>query len=80
VPLTDPKLEALRTFVLALIEQRGAVAESEKQAFFAAGYTPRQALEILLGVALKTITNYTNALARTPPNPEFGKAVWERRL
>jgi AhpD family alkylhydroperoxidase len=77
--LSDPKLEALRRFVLAMIERRGAVSDDDKQAFFAAGYTPRQALEVILGLALKTITNYTNALARTPPNPEFGSALWRRR-
>jgi len=77
--LPDDKLEALRQFTLAMLEERGAVSEQERQAFFAAGYGPRQALEVILGLALKTMTNYTNALARTPPNPEFGDAVWLRR-
>jgi AhpD family alkylhydroperoxidase len=77
--LSDPKLEALRTFVTAMIEKRGAVSDEQKQAFFKAGYTPRQALEVVLGLALKTMTNYTNALARTPPNPEFGDAIWQGR-
>ena len=76
--LADPKLEALRAFVAAMLEKRGAVSDEEKQAFFDAGYLPRQALEVILGLALKTMTNYTNALARTPPNPEFG-ALWQRR-
>jgi AhpD family alkylhydroperoxidase len=77
--LADPKLEALRTFVAAMLEKRGAVSDEDKRAFFDAGYTPRQALEVILGLALKTMTNYTNALARTPPNPEFGEAIWQRR-
>ena len=78
-PLTQPKLEALRVFVTAMLEKRGAVSDEEKRAFFAAGYNPRQALELILGLALKTLTNYTNALARTPPNPEFGDAIWQRQ-
>lgn len=78
-PLTDPRLEALRLFVAAMLEKRGAVSDEDKRAFFEAGYGPRQALEIVLGLALKTITNYTNALAHTPPNPEFGDAIWQRR-
>jgi AhpD family alkylhydroperoxidase len=77
--LPDGKFEALRLFTLAMLEKRGAVSEQETQAFLAAGYSPRQALEVILGLALKTMTNYTNALARTPPNPEFGDAVWLRR-
>ena len=77
--LSDPKLEALRTFVVAMIEQRGAILDEDKRALFDAGYAPRQALEVVLGLALKTMTNYTNALARTPPNAEFGDALWQRR-
>lgn len=78
-PLPEPKLEALRIFVLAMIEQRGAVSDGDKRAFFDAGFGTRQALEVVLGLALKTMTNYTNALARTPPDPEFGDAVWLQR-
>lgn len=78
-PLGKPKLEALRTFVAAMLEKRGEVSDDEKQAFFDAGYSSRQALEVILGLALKTMTNYTNALARTPPNAEFGEAIWQRR-
>ncbi len=77
--IDEPKLEALRTFVAAMLEKRGAVSDDDKRAFFNAGYTSRQALEVILGIALKTMTNYTNALARTAPNPEFGDAIWQRR-
>lgn len=49
------------------------------QPFFAAGYTPRQAPEVILSIALKVIANYTNALASSPPNAEFGEDVWQRR-
>lgn len=77
--LSDSKLEALRVFVGAMLEKRGAVPDEDKRAFFEAGYRPRQALEIILGLALKIMTNYTNALAHTPPNPEFSDALWRRR-
>ena len=78
IPLPEPKLEALRLFTLAMLEKRGVVSDDDKQAFFSAGYAPSHALEVILGLALKTMTNYTNALARTPPNPEFGDAIWHR--
>jgi AhpD family alkylhydroperoxidase len=76
--LTDSRLEALRSFVRALVVEHGQVPEADQQAFFAAGFTPRQALEAVLGVATKVMTNYTNALAMTPPNAEFGDAIWHR--
>jgi alkylhydroperoxidase family enzyme len=77
-PLQDPKHEALRTFVIAMLEKRRAISDADKEAFFNAGFTTRQALEVLFGLALKTLTNYANALARTPPNPEFGDSLWQR--
>lgn len=77
--LPDVKFDALRNFVAAMVNARGAVTDADKALFFAAGYTPRQALEVILGVALKVITNYTNALASSPPNAEFGEDVWQRR-
>jgi AhpD family alkylhydroperoxidase len=76
--LTDTRLEALRTFVRALVMEHGAVPEGDRHTFFAAGFTPRQALEAVLGVATKVMTNYTIALAVTPPNAEFGDAIWHR--
>jgi AhpD family alkylhydroperoxidase len=76
--LQDTRLEALRTFVRTLVVEHGRVPEADQHAFFAAGFTPRQALEAVLGVATKVMTNYTNALAVTPPNAEFGDALWRR--
>jgi alkylhydroperoxidase family enzyme len=64
-PIQDTKLEALRTYARLLIEKRGHLEEKEVQAFLAAGYTQRQALEVLVGLASKLISNYTNALAKT---------------
>ncbi len=40
-PLADPRLEALRAFILALLERRGDVADNAWTNFREAGYTPR---------------------------------------
>ncbi|MHA7775696.1 carboxymuconolactone decarboxylase family protein [Roseibium sp. M-1] len=77
-PISDPKLEALRVFTARVVTNRGAVGRADTEVFLAAGFTTRQALEVVLGVALKVMTNYTNALAGTPPNPEFGEDIWIR--
>lgn len=45
--------------------------DEELAAFLAVGYTRQQALEVVLGVALATLCNYANNLARTPINPEL---------
>jgi AhpD family alkylhydroperoxidase len=79
-PIVDPKLQALRAFTEAMVLKRGAVSDEDRAALFDAGYTPRQALEAILGIGLKVMTTFTNGLARTPPNPEFGEDNLWRRL
>lgn len=74
--LSDPKHEALREFALAVVRDRGWVSEQKQQAFFDAGYTPAQALEVVLGVTMKTLSNYTNHLAETPLDPAFAANEW----
>lgn len=69
-PLTDPRLEALRLFANAVLETRGHVDEETFGRFLAAGYTRAQALEVVLGLAIKVMSNYTNALAGTPLDRE----------
>lgn len=70
-PLPDPKLHALATYVRKTVKTRGFVADSDLHAFLDAGYSKRQALEVNLIIALKTISNYTNHLAATPLDEAF---------
>ena len=67
-PLPDPRLEALRTFTLS----------DTVQAFLDAGFTKRQILEVVLGVAQKVMSNYTNHLADTPVDAPFKKFEWHK--
>ena len=75
--ISDPKLEALRTYTREVVEQRGWPSAAAIQRFEAAGYTSAQALEVVLGVGMKTLSNYTNHIARTPLDPQFAAAAWE---
>ncbi|MFH5833269.1 carboxymuconolactone decarboxylase family protein [Halalkalibaculum sp. DA384] len=70
-PLPDSKLNALVTYVKRSVQKRGFVEESDLQAFLDAGYSKRQALEVNLVIALKTMSNYTNHLAVTPVDDPF---------
>ena len=49
------------------------VAGHTKQlkAFFDAGYTQENAIDVILGVSLATLCNYVNNIAETPINPEL---------
>jgi len=78
-PLADPKLEALRTFTLSVVRNRGMVADGEVETFLNAGFTKRHILEVILGLAQKTMSNYTNHLANTPVDAAFAPLAWEKK-
>jgi len=64
-PLENPKLAALRSFALKLVEQRGVISRTLLSAFFRAGYSQQNALEVIVLIAFKTMSNYTNHLVGT---------------
>jgi alkylhydroperoxidase family enzyme len=78
-PLPTAKLEALRSFTLAMVRDRGFVSDAETQAFLDAGYTQTNILEIILGAAQKLMSNYTNHFAKTPVDQVFQKFAWEKK-
>ncbi|MDH6236571.1 hypothetical protein [Cryobacterium sp. CG_9.6] len=76
-PLPTARLEALRTFTLSMVRERGNVDEVAVADFLAAGYTKRQILEVVLGLSQKVMSNYTNHLAQTPVDRAFRKYDWQ---
>jgi len=75
----DAKLAALAAFTLAVVKDRGWVADSPALArLLAAGYSKEQALEVVLGVVQKTLSNYANHLLKTPLNSQFESERWQR--
>lgn len=74
----DPRLGALAAFARAMVEERGWVAgHPAYQRFLAAGFSPAQALEVLLGVTQKVLSNYANHLMGTELNEAFAGYRWE---
>ena len=76
--IADPKLNALANFTRALVANGGNAGAAEIDAFLAAGYTKQHALEVLVGIAQKTISNFTNHLAQTPKDDAFAANLWEK--
>lgn len=70
-PIADPKLNTLAKFTVAVMESKGNVGEQILTEFLEAGYTHRAALDVVLGVALSTICNFSNNMAHTPINAEL---------
>ena len=77
-PLPTAKLEALRTFTIQMVRERGNATDEQLEAFFAAGYSHRSVLDVVLGIAQKTMSNYINHVAVTPVDEVFHPLKWER--
>lgn len=77
-PLPSPKLEALRTFTIQMVRERGNATDAQIETFFAAGYNHRAVLDVILGIAQKTMSNYVNHVAETPVDKVFQPLKWER--
>jgi len=75
-PLPTSKLEALRTFTLDLVRSRGRVDDQAVSDFLKAGFSEQNVLEIVLILAQKVMSNYTNHLANTPIDKPFQKFAW----
>jgi uncharacterized peroxidase-related enzyme len=61
----DTKADAAVGFAVKLVSARGHVSENDLKAVRQAGYSDAQIIEIVLHVALNTLTNYVNEVAKT---------------
>ncbi len=75
-PIPDARLAALHDFTRTMVVKRGLPDAADVGAFLAAGYSERQILEIVLAVAVKTISNYANHLFHTPVDRMFAGRAW----
>ena len=76
--LAQPRLDALAKFTRALVRDRGWTSEQISAAFFSAGFNHQQAIEVVLGVAMKTLSNYANHLTGTQTNAELSAHAWKK--
>ncbi|RZV38902.1 MAG: carboxymuconolactone decarboxylase family protein [Chromatiales bacterium] len=76
-PIADEKLEALRVFTRKMVDRKGWLSKADIGSFLAAGYGQQQILEVVLGVAMKTISNYTNHIAGTTLDDAFADFAWQ---
>lgn len=60
----DPRLAALRHFTLRVLATTGEVPDDEVDEFLAAGFTRRNALEVVLGIGTYTMSTLANRLVR----------------
>ena len=66
IPLNDAKTEALRRLVSQIVDKRGWLSDADVQAFLDQGYSKSQLLDVMVGVSMKTLSNYINHLTDPP--------------
>jgi uncharacterized peroxidase-related enzyme len=76
-PIEEARLSALHRFTATIVNTRGLPAKRDVDAFIEAGYSERHILEIILAIAVKTISNYSNHLFHTPLDGVFSDRSWE---
>jgi uncharacterized peroxidase-related enzyme len=76
-PIADDTLEALRRFTESVVESRGRVGRAELEAFEAAGYSRSQVFDVILGVAIKTLSNAVSGVTGIALDDAFEPFAWE---
>lgn len=78
--IADPKLEALRVFTIKVAESRGWPTDADIESLIEAGYTRQTVLEVVLGLGLKLLSNYTNHIVQTPLDEAFESQKWTKQI
>lgn len=76
-PIPDPKLAALSEFTRTMVIERGKPATRDVDRFLSAGYSERHILELILAIAVKTLSNYSNHLFHTEVDEMFADRSWK---
>lgn len=77
-PLKSTKLETLRDTTLLMVRNRGVIEQADIDTFHAAGFSKQNLLDIVLVLAQKIMSNFTNHLAETPVDEAFQAFSWSK--
>tara|TARA_R110002094_G_scaffold10818_4_gene20795 strand:+ start:846 stop:1421 length:576 start_codon:yes stop_codon:yes gene_type:complete len=72
----DPRLQVIGQMTLSILEKKGALGPSDIRSFLNAGFQSEQILELLIGIAGKTMTNFASKIARIPLDDAFAAQAW----
>jgi uncharacterized peroxidase-related enzyme len=73
----DERLNAIANFTRAVIRSLGNVTDEELRDFYLAGFSESDVIELILGISLATLCNFTSNLGRPSLNPELAPYAWK---
>ncbi|MEH6626259.1 MAG: carboxymuconolactone decarboxylase family protein [Motiliproteus sp.] len=74
--IKQPKLESLNQFTRLMVNSKGSINNQQLNDFFSAGYTPANALEVILGICVKIFSNYAGNMIGIPLDDQFSRYEW----
>ena len=74
--LADEKLEALHSFTIAMVRQRGHVTRKQVARFLDAGYSEPQVIELITVIVMKVFANFVSITTNIPLDEPFQPYVW----
>ncbi len=77
--IPDAKLKALSQFTRVMFDKKGNPSTQEVAAFLEVGYEEKQILEIILALAVKTLSNYANHIFGTEVDDLFKGRAWTKK-
>lgn len=75
-PIANGSLEALRSFTVALVHQRGHVNQDQITRFLDGGYSETQVIELITVVVMKIFANFVSITTNIPLDEPFQPYVW----
>ncbi len=75
----DIRLAALVNFTLRIVRNHGRVDRKDVDHFLRAGFSEVHIMDVILGVAMKTMSNYTNHIFDIDVDPAFQGKSWKQK-
>jgi uncharacterized peroxidase-related enzyme len=76
--IPDAKLNTLSKFTKIMFDKRGNPTHEDVKEFLDAGYQEKHILEIILALAVKTLSNYSNHIFHTQVDDMFIGRTWSK--
>lgn len=78
ITIPDTKLHILSYLTKLMTENRGRINQAQVEEFFEAGYNESHLLGIITGIAVKTMSNYSNHNTQPDLDSVFSGRRWEK--
>lgn len=75
-PAPDERLAAMQSFTHTVIDTAGDVPAPALDAFLAAGFTKRHALDVVFGIGIYTMSTFANRLTDAPVDEPLASHAW----